>query len=384
MRIGQFTDSFLPVVDGVGRVLESYAETLSDMGQDVTVFAPWTRAGELGNRRYRVVTYNTLSVPKFQYRVGVPGLDVRFDLSLKRTELDIVHVHSPFMLGRVGLRVAKRRGLPVVATFHSKYYDDFKQVLKADRLARFGTKQVVAFFEQCDEVWAVTEASAATLREYGYRGDVVVMPNGTNIRALDETVLPELRARFGIRQDVPLLLYVGQMNWKKNIHQSLSALRLLKDEGIAFQMLLAGVGPHQADIQATVEAMGLSDSVRLIGHIVSTRDLDGLYALSRLFVFPSLYDNGPMVLREAAAMGTPTLLIEGSSAAECVKGGVNGFTCEDTKESLRDALKLALADEALSARVGEAARGTIPVSWQTLMEQVVARYEALLRRKRNA
>ncbi len=385
MRIGQYSDSFLPVVDGVGRVVFSYAETLGRMGHKSYAFAPMADMGYLGDYHFQVVDYNTMQMPgKLPYRVGVPQLDARFEKRMRQIPLDIVHVHSPFMLGHTGLRLAKKRGIPAVGTFHSKYYDDFAQVLKLDSLARIGVKQVVDFFEQCDEVWAVNEASGRTLTEYGYRGEIITMPNGTDVRCLDESVLPELRARFGLADGRPALLFVGQMNWKKNIRRVLEAAKLLKEEGAKHRLLLAGQGVHRDEIDEAARAMGLAEGVVFTGHIGSTRELDGLYALSKLLVFPSLYDNAPMVVREAAAMGTPAVLIAGSNAAEGVTDGVNGLTCADDAASLAGAIRRGLADEAARQRMGQAARETIPVVWPEIMECAAARYQALVEAKEPA
>ena len=189
-----------------------------------------------------------------------------------------------------------------------------------------------------------------------------------------------LRARYRLTEGVPLLLFVGQMNFKKNLLRILEAARLLDAEGMPFRLLLCGKGPHAAEIAGLVQQMGLTPRVQLAGHIASTRELDGLYAMSRLLVFPSLYDNAPMVLREAAAMGTPAVVISGSNAAECVCGGVNGFACDDTAASLRDAMKSAILGEEMSRQLGEDARRTIAVPWEVLMTAVVRRYRWLLER----
>lgn len=379
MRIGQFSDSFLPIVDGVGRVVFSYAETLGQMGHASYVFAPKADMGYLGGYHFHVVDYNTVSMPgKLPYRVGLPALDARFEKRLKSTALDIVHVHDPFMLGYSGLKAAKKQGIPIVGTFHSKYYDDFSQVLRLESLARIGVKQVVEFYEQMDEVWAVSEASGQTLKEYGYSGDIVVMENGTELRALDASVLPELRAKFCLADEEAVLLYVGQMNWKKNIERVLEAAKLLLEAGQRFRLILAGQGPHREEIAQRAGQLNLGEIVTFAGHVTSTRELDGLYSLAKLLVFPSLYDNAPMVLREAAAMGTPAVLIQGSHAAECVVDGENGLTCEDNAASLARAISRGLGDETVRKQIGERARDTIPVPWTVLLQKVVERYEALV------
>jgi len=107
--------------------------------------------------------------------------------------------------------------------------------------------------------------------------------------------------------------------------------------------------------------------------------LMALYERSDLMVFPSLYDNAPMVVREAAAMGTPSLLIEGSCSAEGILHGQNGYLCKNTPESIAQAIVQALKT---AKTVGQAAKKTIPIPWNQLMLAVEARYEALIQKKR--
>lgn len=379
MNIAQVSDSFLPVVDGVGRVVESYARTLSEMGHAVTVLAPSNETVDMAALPYQVVTYGAFQMPgKLPYRVGVPQLDIRFEHTLREVPLDVVHVHSPFLLGRAAHAQARRRGVPVVSTFHSKFYDDFQQTLGSDLLARGGVRLVVDFFRQCDEVWAVSRESANTLHEYGYDGEIIVMPNGTDTRAVDPSVLPELRARFGLSADVPVLLYVGQLNWKKNILRILEGSRSLLDLGIGHHVLLVGQGPHAAEIDAAAASLGLGGRYTLTGHIGDTRTLDGLYALASLLVFPSRYDNAPMVVREAAQVGTPAVLLRASNAAEGIVDGENGYLCGDSGASVAEVVAAALADPAALVAAGEAARRTIPVPWPRLMAVVIRRYQGLL------
>ena len=107
----------------------------------------------------------------------------------------------------------------------------------------------------------------------------------------------------------------------------------------------------------------------------SREELMALYHRADLLVFPSIYDNAPMVLREAAAMGTPGLVVKGSCSAEGVKDGENGFICEDEGgESIARAIVRALPD---ATRVGLRAQETIPIRWESIMTRVVAEYERL-------
>ena len=113
-----------------------------------------------------------------------------------------------------------------------------------------------------------------------------------------------------------------------------------------------------------------------MGFMSDRRELMALYNLADLFVFPSLYDNAPMVLREAASMGTPGVLVKGSCSAEGVTDGVNGYISPDeTAESIADTIIRALPTV---QTVGEEARRTIPVSWLGIMQRVTEQYSLLI------
>lgn len=378
LRIGQFTDTFLPIVDGVGRVALAYAETLCQMSHQVTVVSPMYDTGYRGGYPFELVDFQAMSLPGMKhYKQGEAPWDAHYRARMRKIPLDIVHSHSPFTAGSEALRIAVQRKIPLVATFHSKYYDDFLKATKSEKLARLGVKFVVNYFERCDEVWAVGEATADVLREYGYKGDVQVMPNGVTSRTAQDSAIQEVEQRWGL-QDDPMILFVGQMNWKKNILSTLEACAMLHKEGVKFNLVLAGQGPDQKEIEQKIEDLGISSCTHLAGHVSDAQLLDGLYSRATLFAFPSLYDNAPMVVREAAVMGTPSIMVRGSSAAEIVRHQENGFLCENSSQDLARVIKEALDNPELTRQVGQNAQETIPVPWQKILETAVERYERLI------
>ena len=378
LRIGQFTDTFLPVVDGVGRVALAYADTLCHMGHQVTVVSPMYDTGYRGGYPFELVDFQAMSLPGMkQYKQGEAPMDPHYRKRMRMIPLDIVHAHSPFTSGSEALRLASLRKLPLVGTFHSKYYDDFLKATKSEKLARVGVKFVVDFYERCDEVWAVGQATADVLHEYGYEGDIQVMPNGVMIRQADADAVADAERRWGLGRD-PMILFVGQMNWKKNILTVLEACAQLHAQGTRFQLVLAGQGPDLKEIEQKIHDLGLADCTHLAGHITDSRLLDGLYARASLFAFPSLYDNAPMVVREAAVMGTPSVLVCGSSAAEIIQNGENGYLCENDPADLARVMRQVLADPEAARKIGENAKETIPVPWEKILETAVGRYERLI------
>ena len=380
MRIGQFADTFLPIVDGVGRVVHSYATTLCEKGHECYVIVPTANTGYRGGYPFELVDFMGAPVPGSpQYRTGVAMLDRHYQERMKEIKLDVIHAHTPFIAGLEGQHFAAKQGVPIVGTFHSKYYDDFYKATGLSLLANIGVKYVVDFYEHCDEVWAVSAASAQVLNDYGYKGDVKVMENGTELRDPDPEHMKLAVEKFSIPDDRPLLLFVGQQNWKKNILAILEACAILKKRGEVFQLALAGQGPDLDAIKRKVDELGIADLTTFCGHITDDALLDGLYQRASLFVFPSLYDNAPMVLREAAVMGTPGVLIRGSSAAEIIADGENGLLVENDPEDIANTLARTMNDKTQLERLGAAARATIPVSWSSIIDTALARYSNLIR-----
>ena len=117
-----------------------------------------------------------------------------------------------------------------------------------------------------------------------------------------------------------------------------------------------------------------------MGQVADRERLKRCYAAADLFVFPSLYDNAPLVVREAAAMQTPALLAEGSTAAGVVADGMNGFTCRADERSIADRLLALLARKDVLAAAGINARKTLARPWSDVADEVYDRYLHLIRR----
>ena len=380
MKIGQFSDSFLPIVDGVGRVVYHYAMALSRRGEECYVVAPMADTGFRGGYPFELVDFISMELPRQkQYSTGIPQLDTHYDARMRNIPLDIIHAHSPFVAGLEAQRLARRRGIPIIGMFHSRYYDDFYQLTKTEMLANLAVATIVNFYQRCDEVWTVSQSSKETLYDYGYVGEVVVMPNGTPDIDPSPARAAAAKEKFQL-PDEPVLLYCGQMNWKKNILRILESCACYAQSGKPFTLVLAGQGPDARSIHQKAEELGLLNNTRFTGHITGEDDLYGLYENADLFVFPSLYDTSGMVVREAAAMETPSVVVRGCATAEPILDRENGILCADTTQSLCDVLHLTLGDREMTKQVGKAARKTIYLSWDDIAKNAVERYEALIER----
>lgn len=376
MKIIQFTDSFIPVTDGVGSVVYQYALNMAKKGHEVYVVAPQTDTGYRGSLPFEIIDYIGFNLAKLKsYRAGVPALDANCQSRLNMIEADLIHVHTPFTAGQAGLLYALNHKVPAVGTFHSNYYDDILEMTGIELLATMGSKYVGGFYNKCDEVWAVSKSSAQTIKEYGCDRPVRVMSNGTDIVKVNASVRKELCRQYGLNGH-PTLLFVGQMNWKKNIRCILLAVALLDCD---CRLVFAGSGPHEKEISALAEELGIADKVILTGFINDNTVKMALYSSADLFVFPSLYDTFGLVVREAAAVGTPSVTVRKSGAAEGIKNGVNGFLCKDDPVDLAKVIKSALGDRSNLQKIGRSAKESLPEPWEQVINSALARYQYIIR-----
>ncbi len=118
MKIGQFSDTFLPVVDGVGRVVSNYAKYLAQRCEACYVITPLQSGLYKGGLPYDIIDFCGFPVPRArQYHAGLPSIDIHYLRRIARAKMDIVHAHTPFVAGREAYRKARKKGLPTVATF---------------------------------------------------------------------------------------------------------------------------------------------------------------------------------------------------------------------------------------------------------------------------
>lgn len=373
---GQFNDSFTPVMDGVTNVVKNYAYWLDKKYGECYVATP-AYPGYVDREEFPVLRYYSIPLKKREpYRIGLELLDINFRSTIKSIPFDIVHAHCPFTSGAVALQIARKNNIPIIATFHSKFYDDFKQVLKIDAFAKFCTRIVMDFFDKVDQVWTVSRGTADTLREYGYKGEIEIVPNGTDFVMPEniEILVKQTEEKLNIKEDDLVFLFVGQHILQKNIRLIVDSLKQITDQNVSYRMFFVGDGYAREELETYVTELGLDENITFLGKILDRDFLRSLFARADLFLFPSVYDNAPIVIREAAAVGTPSVVIANSNAAEGIVDNVNGFLSDNDSVSYANRIMKVINDRGFLREVGEKARTTIYRNWESIVDEVYQRY----------
>ncbi len=384
MRIGIFIDTYFPMIDGVVMCVDNYAKYLASRA-DVTVFTTVVDRDYEDDRPYRVVRCRSLPVPGQDYVVPVPVADPQFLEDLNHSKLDIVHINSPFTVGMAGMRYARRKGIPMVATMHSQFQTDFKRALRAEPLVDLALDEIMKVFDSADEVWVPNSAVGRVYKDYGGAREPKVRPNATDMQPVSDVAGARARVneRYGVDDNESVFLFVGRLVLHKNIifiAEALAELKKLTDR--PFKMLFVGAGPDEGALRDKIAESGMEENVILTGRVTDREQLAELYSRADLFLFPSLYDANSLVQIEAASQHTPTVFLSGAVTSATAEDGVSGFFAENEPKAYAEKLLEAVSDGALLKRVSDGAYRDVYRSWDDVISCMLADYRRLIKENR--
>jgi glycosyltransferase involved in cell wall biosynthesis len=273
-------------------------------------------------------------------------------------------------------------GIPIVFTQHTKWDYDIERAVPAKilqkRVERFAYKNLSA----ADELWAVSRGTGEHLITRGYKGSYMVMPNGTDFPkgSADSISIKQINERFGLLSGVPVLLFVGRMMWYKNLSLIVEALEILHKRSFDYRMIFVGDGEDLPDVKKMVEGKNLAHLIYFAGRVINREELRAFYTRSDLFVFPSVYDNAPLVIREAAACVCPSLVVRNSSASEILEDGVSGFFSNENSEDIANTIQSVISNHMLLKTVAINASEQTYLTWDQVVNNSVTRYREVKER----
>lgn len=386
MKIGLFIDTFFPMVDGVVMVVDNYARRLAKFC-DVTVFAPNGRKEYDDSKLpYKVVRCKKKFPLLFlDYDLPMPKSDKAFKKELENADLDLVHIHSPFAIGKMGLKYAKKHNIPVVATMHSQFKQDFKRAVKLRGLTNIMVKTIMRVFNACDECWAVNSEIAKVYVGYGAKVLPNVQNNGTDMVLFkNEKDIKKLREKHGVKPDEKVFLFIGRLTALKNIFFIAKALKILKDNGFKFKMFYVGTGTDEQKLKDQIKQDGLENEVVFTGKITDRIEISKYYRMADLFLFPSLYDASSLVQIEAASQKTPTVFLRGSATSATVTENVNGYISENSVDDFAKKIIDLFSKPEEYKTICENAYSDLYVSWDKAVEKAYNDYLRLIKDKQKS
>jgi len=375
VHVGLFTDSYLPRHSGVVRAVEAAGRYLRRRGHRVSIVAP--AYPDYMDADPDVVRFPSVAPPghpDFPLAVPYSAPHLR---ALRRLRLDVVHTHSPFLLGGIGLWVARTLHLPVAFTYHTLYveYTHYAPVL-GDLARPLVTAYTTAYCNRCDVVLASVPTVASLLRQYGVRARIEVTPSvGVETSEFEHGSPGETRVRFGIPAAAPLLVYVGRLAQEKGIPLLLEAFAGLPTD---VWLLLAGDGPKRAALRAQAERLGIAPRVVFAGDQAHARVVEALFACD-LFVFPSQTETMGLAVLEAMAAGRAVVAARSGPVADIVRDGETGLLAPaDPRAFVEAIIDLVTNPERRAAMAARGREVAAAYAQDRIADRLIGVYEALI------
>jgi glycosyltransferase involved in cell wall biosynthesis len=352
MRIGFAADTYKPYVSGVTNYMALYKHEFERLGHEVSIFTFGPQGFDPGEER---VFYN----PGFTLKVGYSfGLTYSREAARHMTNMDVVHVHHPFLSGQLVLRHCKPKRIPVVFTSHTRYdllaghYVPFLPEALRMGLLRW---YMPRFCGAVQRVICNSPAAERTLRNCGVKGEVKLIPNAVDITPFARANGSLHRSQLlGSGEDV-LILCISRLAPEKNLPRLVKAFALLAAKAPGVHLVLVGDGPLREDLERLARESGIRQQVTLMGSVPYAQIPD-IIAAADFFVFPSISETHPLVIVEAMAGGLPVVVVNSDAYRDTVADGVTGFMAPDDDQVLAEYMKRLAVDRELRKVMSQRSR----------------------------
>lgn len=381
MKVVFFTNCYEPLSNGVVTAIRFFRRGLRAAGHEVYIFAPACKGWE--DKEENVFRFPAVNLSRrVYYPVAIPwypGLSA----FLAELQPDIIHTHHPFVLGEVGLTFAKRMGIPLVYTFHTRYecYVHYFAPLPTDLVWRAGQKLVCNYVQQVDLVTTPSESMVEILRSYGINREIKVLPNPIDLHLYETIDRGIIRERYGL-QNCRVLLYTGRLGKEKNLALLLKAFTIITRKCRQdLRLILVGSGPEETALQEQARSLGIGEKVIFPGR-VDYREIPNYYGSADLFVMPSTTETFGLVVLEALASGVPVVAVNAGGSRDMVVSGYNGFLTPEDPESFAAAILELLENDERRRDFAHAARESAArYSVENITRELLALYEEVRAKK---
>lgn len=354
MRIGMMTDAYKPYISGVTNYISLNKRALENAGHEVYVFT-------FGDPDYQD------DEPRVIRSRALPLADTGFYLSLRHKTkhkkllqtMDVVHVHHPFLSGRLALNYCRSSNIPIVFTNHSRY-DLLAQAylpMMPDEMSHSLLQAYLPdFCEAVDLVISPSNGMVKILREFDVKSHIEVVPNGVDLRQFHQAK-PFPRSQFGFGEQDILLVYAGRVAPEKNISFLLQCFAGIAQLIPNVYLLIVGGGKKQfeEEVQNLIGQLGIASRVRSTG-MSAYEDIPSYLALGDIFVTTSVAETFGMTTVEAMGVGLPVMGVHSAGTSDIVEEGKTGFLSTEDVAAFTAKLTYLCLHPSLRKAMGAAAR----------------------------
>lgn len=381
LRLLMISDVYFPRVNGVSTSIQTFRRDLQALGCSSWLVvpaypAPWSDDPDVIRLPSRYLAFD----PEDRLMSTRAVLDTCTAL---RGRFEIIHIQTPFIAHRAGVKLGRALGIKTVETYHTLFEEYFHHYLPLLPEAWLRGLARAVSRRQCGSVDAVVAPSTQmerVLRDYGVRTPLEVIPTGLDMSEFAGGDGARFRARFGIAAARPVMLHVGRVAFEKNIGFVLRVAAGVRRSVPDMLLVIAGEGPALVKLRREAQALGLADHVLFVGYLDRRSELLDCYRAANVFVFASNTETQGLVLLEALALGVPVVSTAVLGTKDVLNGARGAIVVDEDLDAFVAAATDVLRRPELQGRLATEAKGFIEAHWSSreMARRMIGLYEKVL------
>lgn len=389
MRIGLFTDTFPPEVNGVATSVSMLKNALEEKGHEVFLV---TTASDDTKQGYDETTHTLrvwgIKIPKiYGYRL-TSFYPINLVNEVKKWKLDVIHVHTDFGVGIFGKVFARQHNIPLVYTYHTMY-EDYAYYLtkgKFKKISNYLVRETSKLL--CNRIVSeliVPGKNAKDLWKKKYKIDrtIHIVSNGVDIRKFyrenhDPKEIAKLKKQYRLKEEDFVIIFVGRIASEKNIEKLITMQKKLVDKDPKYKLVLVGDGPDMAKYKKKVKDLKIDKNVVFTGK-VPLEDVAKYYQLANVFATASVTETQGMTVFEGLAASLPAICIEDNSFHQMVKEEYNGGFYQTDEEYVKQITSLAKNKKKYNLYAKNARESSAPFSSERYAEKILRIYKKAIK-----
>lgn len=390
MRVGIFTDSYPPYINGVSTSVVMLKKALEKKGHQVyIVTVNDSFHGYKFEDNNRTIRIPGIPVGIYDYRL-TRIYPVKIINKIKKWNLDVIHSQTEFGVGIFARIISKQFDIPLVHTYHTLYEDYVHYITKG--YFNKSSKKVVQYLTKfyCDktatELIVPTKKIYSLFKEkYKYERNIHIVPTGIEIeRFFKENInskdVNQIRKELEITERDFIILFIGRLGKEKNIEFLIeNQLPLVKKYPFC-KLIIIGDGPDAPIYEKLVNKLKLQNNVKLIGK-KPFDDIPKYYQIANVFATASKSETQGLTVIEAMAASVPVVAVEDDSFKEIIISDLNGYLFKNKKQ-YRKIMEVLIENRQKTEYLGRQARNSSETySSKYFADRVLKVYESALKGK---
>ncbi len=388
MKIGIFSDTYIPQINGVSTSIEMLRKGLEKQGHKVYIVTV-----NPDNMKYikedRVLRIPGVPIGIFDYRL-TSVYPARALKTIKSWDLDVIHSQTEFGIGTFSRIIAKQYNIPLVHTYHTMYEDYIHYITKGyfKNTGKKVVEHLTLFY--CDttakELIVPTKKTYDLFKEkYKVKKNVHIIPTGIEVKKYskkyDDKIIDNLKEKIGIKKDDKNLLFVGRLGLEKSVDVLINNhIKIIKNNPNC-NLIVVGDGPERENLEKLVKEKKLEKKVFFTGK-VPLDDIGKYYNLGDLFVTASKTETQGLTVLEAMAASLPVVAINDESFVDPIKNDYNGYLFNNNEEYVNYINELLADKEKLNKMSLNAYGSSHNYSSTTFAKNVLKVYKEAIKNKK--